>query len=200
MGYVDDATIAAFRGNFNLGIFFRLGTDPALRLAFGVNDVPIVIPSLDPPGTVYRGCGALLGIPDLETLINSLADTVSFTLDGLDPQAVAFMFDSAPEVLGASVTVGIAPLDARWQPLSPIVPLWTGTADFVAEDLKVETDPTKPQTQSITLTASTGDQSRQFQNLLTYSDLTQKTLHPGDQFCSRTVRYTQTSLVTWPRF
>ena len=78
--------------------------------------------------------------------------------------------------------------------------LWSGTADVVSEAMDFDPDPTKNLTQKLTLTASTGDQSRQLQNLLTYSDATQKGLHPGDNFCSRTPIYTQTRQTIWPRF
>ena len=200
MAYIPDATIAAFRGSFNLGVFFRLGTVPALHLSFLVNDVPMQMPGLDAPETVYTGAGVLQNIPDLETLVNGIADTVTFTIGGLDPTAVALMFDDAPEVLGAPVTIGIAPMDARWQPSAPIALLWTGTADFISEAMAAETDPTKARTQTISLSTSTGDQSRQFQNLLTFSDNTQQMLHPGDNFCSRTPRYTASTVFSWPRY
>jgi hypothetical protein len=199
MGYFPDATIAALRDLANLGVFFRLGTDPPLRLSFSVNDYPIELPG-DEPGAVYFGAGRLINIPDLEALVNGIADTVSFTISGLDPQATALMLDSAPEVLGAPISIGIAPLNARWQPATPVGLIWSGTADLVSESMQFETDMTKNRTQSLTLTASTGDQSRQFQNLSTYSDATQKTLSPGDNFCSRVVRYTQTQIISWPRF
>jgi hypothetical protein len=200
MGYVPDATVAALKGNYNLGIFFRLGTTPALHLAFGVNDVPITVPVLDSVGTIYQGAGRFLDIPTLEVLINGIADKVTFSLYGIDPSVAALVLDSTPEVLGALVTIGIAPLDARWQPLSQIIGLWSGTADFIAEEMKPESDPTKSRVQSIMLTTSSGDTSRALPNLITYSDATQKTLYPTDRFFERTVRYIQGYLVSWPRF
>lgn len=199
MGYLPDATIAALRGNTNLGIFIRVGTTPALHLAFGVNDVPITVPVLDSSGTTYIGAGRFVDVPSLETLINGLADKVSFSLSGIDPTFANQLLDTAPEVLGALVTVGIAPLDDRWQPLSQIIGLWSGTADFLAQEMKPEPDPTKSRVQTISLTCSTGDVSRAFPNLLTYSDLTQKTMYPTDRFFERVSRYVQGLLVSWPR-
>ena len=197
MGYVPDATLAEFRGQFNLGVFFRLGTDPALHLSFLVNDMMMEMPGLDEPGTIYKGCGVLQNIPELEVLVNGIADTVTFTLSGLDPSLTAAMLDSAPDVLGAPVTVGIAPMDVRWQPKTPIVLLWSGTADMISEAMPPETDPTKNRTQSISLAAMTGDQSRQFQNLSTYADPIQQEISPGDRFCSRTTRAPYQ--ISWPR-
>ncbi len=200
MGYVADTTIAAMRGSYNLGIFFRLGTTPPLHLAFSVGDVPAYVPILDDPSTVYTGAGRILDIPPLETLVNGLADKVSFSLAGLDSVAVGLMLDTAPEVLGALVTVGIAPMDARWQPLVPIIGLWTGTADFISEEMKVETDPTKNRVQSLTLATTTGDSSRAFSSLQTYTNATQQALYPDDTFFARVQRYVPTYFVTWPRF
>ena len=200
MGYFPDATIALLKGSYNLGIFFRLGTTPALHLAFSINDIPVYIPGLDSPSMVYTGAGQFLNIPDLETMINGIASKVSFALSGLNPVAVAAMLDTAPEVLGALVTVGICPMDQYWQPVGTIVPVWTGTAEFIAEEFKVENDPAKPQVQSLMLTASTGDMSRASSNLQTFSDSAQKTLYPTDNFCIRVFRYVQTLLIKWPRY
>lgn len=200
MGYVSDATIAALKAGGNLGLFFRLGTAPALHLSFGVNDVPITLPSYDDPGTVYLGAGRLVDIPQFEALINGLSDKVTFSLSGIDPVEASYMLDSAPEVLGARTTIGMAMIDARWQPIGSIIGLWTGTADYVSEKMDLETDVAKNRVQSIMLTTSTGDASRAFPNLLTYTDAVQRAMHPTDAFFQRVSRYVQTYLVSWPRF
>lgn len=199
MAYVPENVVAALRGDIRLGVFFRLGTTPPLHLAFGVNDVPITIPSVDPEGTVYLGGGAFLNVPDLEVLINGLADKVTFQLNGLTPSQVTDLLTTAPPVLGARATVGIAPLDERYQPLCQIVPLWTGTADYVAEEMKPQADPTKNRTMSIMLTCMTGDTTRSAPNLTSYADAIQKARFPTDRFFERVVRYIPGLLVAWPR-
>ena len=200
MGYIDDATIAAFKGSFNLGVFFRLGLPTPVCLSLSANNIPLTIPTLDSAGQVYVGAGKLLSIPTLETLINGIASTVSFSLQGVDPIMTGEMLDSAPEVLGAPVAVGIAPMDKRWQPAAPVALLWSGVGDFLAETLLPGQDKTKNKVMTLTLSAMGGDQSRQLGNNLTYTDLTQQALWPGDTFCQRTVEYYATQLVTWPRF
>ena len=199
MGYVPVSVVAALRGEIRLGVFFRLGTTPALHLAFGVNDVPITIPSIDPAGTIYQGGGAFLNVPDLEILINGLADKVTFQLNGLSPAQVTDLLRDAPPVLGARATIGIAPLDVRYQPLCQIVPLWTGTADFIAEEMKPQPDLTKNRTMSIMLTCMTGDTTRSAPNLTSYADAIQKARFPDDRFFERIVRYIPGLLVAWPR-
>lgn len=200
MGYVPDATIAAMKGDYKLGIFFRLGTVPALHMVFSINDIPIAMPGLDLPGTIYNAGGRFRDIPQLELMLNGIASKVSFSLSGLDQSTVALMMDSAPEVLGALVTVGICPMDQYWQPVGNIVPVWTGTAEYVSEEMPVELDSTKPRIQNLTLVASTGDMSRAFPNLQTFTDQAQRVVSATDNFCSRVTRYVQTYLVSWPRF
>ncbi len=201
MGYAPNATIAALRGSYNLGVFFRLGVTPLpILLSLSAQSIPIAMPGLDGSGTVYTGLGQLTAIPALETLVNGIASTVSFSLGGIDPVAASLMLDQNPEVLGAPVTVGIAPMDARWQPAAPIVPLWTGVADFLAQGMAPEAKPTQNRTQTLTLTAISGDQSRQVGNNLTLTDATQQMLHPGDTACQRVSRYVQTFITSWPRY
>jgi hypothetical protein len=198
MGYVPQPTLDYFKSAYNLGVFFRLGTDPALHLSFLTGDMKIrMSTTLDDAGTVYFGCGRLQNIPDLMVLTNGIADTYTFTLNGLDPTMTARMLDSAPEVLGARLTVGIAPLTDRWQPATSIVQIWTGVADFLSESMPPETDPLKNRTQSLSLVAMSGDQSRQRQDLATYSDAAQRARSPTDSFCSRTNRAPYQ--VVWPR-
>lgn len=201
MGYALDATVAALRGSYNLGVFFRLGVAPTpIRLSLSVQDIPMSMPIIDPLGSTYTGAGRLLSVPQLETLINGIAQTVSFSLGGLDPQAVSLMLDGNAEVLGAPVALGIAPMDARWQPAAPVVPMWSGVADFLAQGMAPLTDPRKNRTQTLTLTAISGDQARQLGSNLTLTDLAQQTLYPGDTACSRVSRYVQTFITPWPRY
>lgn len=200
MGYFDDPLIALLKGSLNLGVFLRVGTTPALHLSFLVNDIPATMAGLDSAGQIYQGGGRFQSIPALELMINGVSSKVAFALSGLDPANAGMVLDTAPPVLGALVTVGICPMDAFWQPMGNIRPLWTGTAEFISQEMKVQTDPRKPRVQSIMLTVSTGDSSRSFPFLQTFTDLAQKAMYPTDNFCSRVSRMVQTYIVAWPRF
>lgn len=200
MGYFADATIAAFKASFNLGVFFRLGTSPALHMSFSVNDIPIQMPGLDAVGTVYQGGGRLQNIPALELMVNGLSSKVSFTLNGVDSTLAQMMLDSAPEVLGAPVTVGICPMDQYFQPVGAITAMWTGTAEYVSEEITVERDIAKPQTQSLALIASAGDTSRAFSSFLTFTDAAHRAIFATDSFFDRVSRQVVGYRVTWPRF
>lgn len=198
--YVDPGIATTLRQDYSLGIFFRVGTDPALHLSMSLNSIPISVPGLDDPGTVYVGAGSLTSLPDLELLVNGLADRVVFELNGLDPIATDMLFDDAPDVLGALVTVGFAPLDERWQPMAQIIPIWTGTGDFLAQSMQIETDRAKSRTVSLQLSTSAGDTSRMVPGFSTYTDSSQKMLYPTDTFFARMARYVPGLNVTWPRF
>ncbi len=198
--YVPDVVVDAFRQGLALGVFMRLGTDPALHVWMGVNDCPIGIPALDPTGTVYQGAGRLLGIPELELLINGKGDQIAFSLSGVDVDFIADLDENAPEVRGASVIVGIAPLDERYQPICQIVPLWRGVADYWAAGAKAPDDPTKSIVQSISLNVGVGDTSRATPRSLTFTTPCQQRRAPGDRFFDRVNRYVAGLLIAWPRF
>lgn len=200
MAYLADTVITALRGCINLGVFFRLGTNPPLHLWMGMNDIPIGIPSVDPSGTIYNGAGRLLGVDKFEMMINGLASTATFSLSGVDPVFTAELAANAPSVVGAVAQVGIAPLDARWQPLSQIIPLWIGTADFWSETKQPVSDSSSPDVRTISLSTSAGDTMRARQRLVNWTDSSHQTLYPGDLFCSQVSRYNQTYQAAWPRF
>ena len=199
MGFVADSVVAQFKGNYNLGIFLRVGTTPALHLSFSCNDIPVYIPTLDATNVVYQGGGRIIDLPQLEMMIKGISGKVTFGMSALDPVLVAAVMSSAPKVQGALVTVGICPMDWQWQPQGTIIPVWTGTAEFVAQEMKVETDPEKPRTQSLSLTASGGDSSRAFSYLQTFTDQAQRLVSATDNFCQNVSRYFQTYVVVWPR-
>lgn len=202
MPYADPNTLQLFKYSYNLGVFFRLlpvGGSP-IRLSLLANAMPYQLDQTDASGAQYTGCGRLLAVPALETLINGIASTVTFGLNGVDQGLVAEMLDNAPPVLGAPVTVGIGALDARYQPVagSSPIPIWSGVGDFIGESLGPVTRASQPRVQSLSLTAASGDQSRQLGNNLTYTDATQQLLSPGDTFCQRTPVYYASRLINWP--
>lgn len=201
--YVDDTFVEAFRRGCNLGVFVHLATDPPLRVWMGCDEIAAGMPAVDPSGTVYTGAGQLLDIPDLELLINGLADQVTLSLSleaGLYAQYLAGLDVEAPEVRGARCRIGVAPLDERWQMIGSIKSLWTGTGDFWGVEHKPADDPTKPATRTISLTIGVGDTSRAQPRLTTFTSAAQRLVSPTDRFFERVGRYVQQYMVTWPRF
>lgn len=202
--YLDPTTAALFKGaegGLRLGVFFYLGLSPTpLRLWGGVNDVPIGIPSVDSSGSVYLGAGGLMNIPDLELLINGIADRVDFYLSGTDPTFLATIAPAAPKVLGAQAIVGLAPLDVRFQPQTQIIGVWTGSADVMKMSGRPGADPTKPGTQTVAVSCGTGDTSRSRPRLTAFSQSQQQVISPTDAFFSQINRYVQQFVVSWPKY
>lgn len=202
--YLDPATAALFKGTdggLRLGVFFYLGlSQTPLRLWCGVNNVPLGIPSVDPSGVVYLGAGQLMNIPDLELLINGIAARVDFYLSGTNPNFLAMVAANAPKVLGARTIVGIAPLDVRYQPQTPIIGVWSGAADVMKMSGRPGATPMDPGVQTVTVSCGTGDTSRARPRLTAFSQPQQQLISPTDFFFSQINRYIQQFVVSWPNY
>ena len=201
MGYIPDATIAAFKGIYNLGLFFRLDTSPALHLWWGVSDKPAQIDDLDVSGTVYNGAGLMTDVPDaLELLINGTASRVDWEMSGVPPALTAELANTAPSVVGARVDFAIGALDVRWQLIGSPISAWVGTADFWAEAQSPQSDIGKPKLRKIILSTMAGDTSRALPYFATWTDRDQLSISATDTFCERVPRYYTGQIITWPRF
>lgn len=199
MAYVPSIVIEEMRGSHQLGLFLLIDTDPALHIYFGVNDIPIGFDSIDPDGTVYLGGGRLIGIPSLEVLVNGTSDAVDFTVSGIDPATGAKMIDSIPPVRGARVQMGLTTLDQYYQPMTKIIPIWTGTASHPKE-----TRPARKEGENATLSLSlavvAGENTRSRPSRSLWSDAMQKAFAPSDDFCKQTARLSRGIQPVWPNF
>lgn len=188
MGWVPDDVIESMRGSHQLGIFFRMDTDPPLRLWMGVNDVPSGIEGVDPTtGETYLGGGRLQNIPYLEVLLNGAADRADFTLSGVDPDSAAIADTEIPPVRGKDVHVGITTLDEKFQPISSIIPLIKGTASYTSETSEPVTG-TDSRTVTMGLSVGFGTTTRSRESASLWSHAHQLALHPTDDFCKGTAR------------
>lgn len=199
MGWIPDGIIEEMRGSHQLGLFMRINTDPALHIWFGVNDIPAGFDSIDPDGTVYLGGGRLLGIPTLEVLVNGTADSVEFTLSGIDPATADKTLESLPAVRGATVHMGLTTLDQYYQPMSAVLPIWAGTASHVSEaSLAVPSDQSVSLTLSLAVVSGEATRSRAARSL--WSAPHQKAISPTDRFCDGTARLARGVQPAWPNF
>lgn len=196
MGWVPDHIIEELRGSHQLGIFLRIDTDPALHIWFGVNDIPAGFDSVDPEGTVYLGGGRLIGLPTLEVLVNGTADSVEFTLSGIDSSTAAKTMESIPAVRGANVTLGITTLDQYFQPMSAIIPIWEGTASHTGEASPTATGDQSPSI-TLSLTVVTGEATRSIPARTLWSGAQQKALSSTDRFCDETARLDRGVQPSW---
>lgn len=197
MGWVPDEVIEAMRGSHELGLFLRVDTDPPLHLYFGVNDIPIGFDSIDPDGTVYLGGGRLVGIPSLEVLVNGTSDAVDFTISGIDPATGARMLDSIPPVRGKLVQMGLTTLDEYYQPVTDIIPIWTGMASHPKE-ARAPIQAGETATLSLSLAVVAGENTRSRAARSLWSSAHQKALAPTDLFCDQTARLARGVDPVWP--
>src|SRR5690349_20941967 len=94
-------------GACDLGILFRLATDPVCRYWSGAGDITIPADDIEDSEATYVGAGAIAGIPQLSQLINGIAERVNFTISGLNARMMALADSESAEVQGAQVHLGI---------------------------------------------------------------------------------------------
>lgn len=194
-----DAMIEALRYSHQFAIFFRLGIDPPLRLWFGINDIPTKIEPIETETGKYLGAGRFNGIPELEVLINGVADRIQFTVSGIDPDRAQELDLESLDVKGAPVHVAITALDEYYQPIVSPIPIWTGRASSVIESCPAVTG-TQPQTLAYALSAGAGVPSRERVSASLWSHPQHLALFPGDMFCRGTARLARGVVPSWPRF
>ncbi len=199
MGWVPGAVIQAMKGSYQLGIFLHVETNPALHVWFGINDIPAGFDSLDQNGTVYLGAGRLIGVSTLEVLVGGLADSVEFTMSGIDPDTAMRTLDSIPEVRGARCYIGITTLDEYYQPMSSIIPLWWGTASHMAERSETVTGKDN-QTITLSLSVATGEYTRSRPARAEWTDAMQRQISADDGFCKQVSRLARGVAPIWPNF
>lgn len=200
MGPLPEEVIEALQGSTNIGIFVYADFDPPLRLWLGVNDVPIGMESVDPDtGQVYKGGGQLQGVPELEVLINGIADRVEFSVSGVDPDYLAQRDPDEFDVRGAAIHVGITALDEYYQPVSQIIPLWDGRASYVRQIMPPVTGTQNPSV-TVMLSVGGGVTTRARNAQVLWSAAHQRALYPTDAFCDGTARLARGVAPAWPRF
>ena len=208
---VPENVIAALRSSNQLAIFVRVDSTPPLRLWFGVGDFPIGFDAIDEDGVEYRGAGELTGIPTLEILVNGTSDAVDFTISGVDPDTAAATIASLPPIRGKAVHIGITCLDEYFQPLSSIIPLWSGVAARTIES-RSPAEGGQNGTISLSLSVVAGENTRSRRSSSIWSEAQQIEVSralrdgtpseglPDDKFCSQTGRIARGVVPTWPRY
>jgi len=192
--------IDALRRSHNIGIFLRLATTEVLRVWLGVNDIPSGMDSVDPDtNQIYYGGGRLKDIPNLEAVINGIADRAEFRLSGIDPVTASKIEMDTWDVRGKAFHVGITTLDEKFQPMSSIIPMMTGRASFLTEGSPPVTGTANP-TAWIGLSVGFGITTRARNSQALWSPPHHKSYHPTDLFCDNTARNERGAEPVWPRW
>lgn len=153
------------------GYIFRIDTpEPALFWS-GHTDLLVPADSVLPTVSIAIGGGELVSAPDLEMLLNGVAQRADFVLSGVSEQTIAFAQEEAPGVLGAAVNIGTIPMDADWQQAGPVQWEWSGEA----RGLSVGSQNTDTgRARSITLTVASGDTTRSRAPIAFFTDSDQR--------------------------
>lgn len=159
-------------------VFLRVATDPIIAVWLGFGAIAVPANALDVAGQTYGGLGQLVGVPELQKLLNGVSDRAVFTLSGV-PVAMLELADSeAADIEGAAVNVGICQMDGDWQLDGPVLWLWAGRADVLITEER--TDAEGNQFCAVSLSVGTGSPGRARADFATWTDAQHQAAHPGD--------------------
>lgn len=180
-------------------ILFRLATDPVIRLWAGVGDLAIGADLIeDVEGAVYSGMGELISPPEVNALVNGLAERVEFAISGaaITGDVAALASTEAALVRDAPVNLGFFIFGEDLQQLSPTAWLWDGTGD----SLKIDRAPGDAGGAIRTLSLSVGSllTGRQRPNIAYWTPRDQRRRSTDDAFCDYVPKYNQGTTKVWP--
>lgn len=198
---LSDVELAALESNaFRIGIFFRLETDPVVRIWLGFGPIDPGANLFDAEGAEYKGFGELSEIPDFNQLLNGAAERVEFTLSGVSGDVLAIASgNDAQQVKGKRTSVGFALMDANWQLLGSVH--WC--ALYIADFLSISQQPSavgEDPSRVISLSCGSRFTGRRRPSFSYFSDEDQVARHPGDRFCSLVSLYAHGFNKQWPTF
>lgn len=164
---------------------FRIETDVPAVLWTGHGDLlvpPDDLVIFEPE--IALGGGGLVDLPDLEQLINGVAQRVEITLSGVSPATLVYAQEEAAQVPGAPVWIGRIEFDDEWQPVGPVTWEWQGEG----RSLTVNRQDGNPPSRTVTLRVAAGDTTRSRSPVSFFTDADQKRRRPTDNFFSNVGR------------
>jgi len=199
---LSDAELAVLEsGQQRIGIFFRLETDPIVRLWLGVGNIMPGVNAYDLTGAEYIGFGAIQSVPAFKQLINGKAERVDFTISGVSGEILGIASGGDSEqVKGKPVAVGFGIFNETWALLGAVKWCANYTADYLSIAQAVTDDPMAPTVRSVTLSCGTLMTGRRRPSFAYFTDQDQKARSPGDRFCERTPLYATGFSKAWPTF
>jgi hypothetical protein len=177
-------------------VFFRMATPTPLRLWSGAGPFAVPSDTVEPGGATYEGVGDLVGLPAVQQLINGQADRVQFALSGATAEMLAMADEEAADIRAAEVRLGFCALDAAWQPLAPVVWLWSGEADSIEVQRTAAEGGEVARTMSLSVGSIFTGRRRASPSY--YSDAEQRRRSADDRFCERVSIYSAGSTKDWP--
>jgi hypothetical protein len=193
----DDEVDAIDSSTQRIGIFFRLETDPVVRLWLGVGPCRVASNAMDANGAIYTGFGELNNVPDVDQLINGVATRVEFMVSGVSGRAMQAAVEDARSIQGAACALGVCLFGASWQQLGSPKWVFRGIADYITRNQETAEGGI---VRTISLSVGSRFTGRRRRGLSYLTDQDQQLRHPGDRFLERTSLYAQDSNKVWPRF
>lgn len=199
---LNDAEMAALEsGRQRIGIFFRLDTDPIVRLWLGFGKIKPGVNAYDLTGAVYKGFGAIQNVPAFNQLINGKAERVEFTVSGVSGDILRIASGGdAEQVKGKRVAVGFAVMGPDWSLLGSIKWCANYVADFLSIQQAVSENPNDPIVRTVGLSCGSLLTARRRPSYSYFTDQDQQARYPGDKFCERASLYANGFSKTWPTF
>lgn len=176
------------------GYIFRVDTPVPAMLWTGHGDLAVPADIVVPSDSIALGGGDLINLPDLEQLINGLAQRADFRLSGVSAETIAMATEEAADVRGARVDIGRMDFGPDWQQIAPVEWEWSGEA----RRLSVNSEGSEEgRTRTITLTVVAGDTKRRRSPVSFFTDADQRRRSPTDSFFSHVAGINQGTSRRW---
>lgn len=185
----------------NIGVFFRLATDPVVALWLGFGDIEPGVNVLDETGRTYTGFGEITNVPEFNQMINGAAQRVEFTLSGVSGDVLDIASgNDAEDIKGKPVAVGFGVFSAEWELLGTVKWFANYTADFLSVRQSETNDFETPIMRVVTLSCGSQMTGRRRPGRSYFTHVDQVARHPGDNFCYFVPRYAHGFSKAWPVF
>lgn len=180
-------------------VFLRIATDPVARCWSGVGGFRLPADAVETEGGRYLGCGWMKNLPALEILLNGAAESVTFSLSGVDDRTVALV-DGVDDVRGVRANLGLMFYGPRYQ-RRPV--RWfrrfrvdmVGTRELGLSPAEGGADAMEF---GVSLTLGSARTSRRRGRPATWTHAAQQRLHPGDNGMALVARLGGDATRPWP--
>lgn len=169
--------MALYRESF----IFRIETDEPAMFWTGHGDLLLPADTVLGEPEIALGGANLVNLPDVEQLINGVAQRVEIQLSGVSAETMRFAQEEAAQVPGAPVYIGRIQFDEAWQQAEPVEWEWSGEG----KNLSVSSqDGDDGHVRTLTLRVGAGDTTRSRSPLAFFTDADQKRDFPDDDVFS----------------
>lgn len=187
------------RRRVRAAVFLRIATNPVARAWSGVGGFALPADAVETDGGRYLGVGWMQNLPALEVLLNGAAESVTFTLSGVDDRTVALV-DATDGVRGVAAHLGVMFYGPRWT-RTPVQWFRRWRVDMVGtREIAVTSDDMDAEALSMSASVTLGSSrtSRRVGQPALWTHAEQNRLHPGDNSLSLVGRMTADATRPWP--